>query len=92
MEAVFASLASEQHFFRTDFVQACLQMEAGGSAKKNLTIITYKGLFQSNWLVFAIMAAFAVWQGALEQVPRGMAGTPSHEDESMGMGPPQSPV
>ena len=75
LDDVFATLFGGQLFTKIDLWQAYLHMEVDDASKEYLTIITHKGLFRYNRLIFGIASAPAIWQRTMKQVLHGIPGT-----------------
>ena len=72
IEDLFSSLAGGKSFSKLDFAHAYLQAELDQSAKKYMTINTYKGLYTYNRLPFGVASAPAIFQRMIENILQGL--------------------
>ncbi|XP_071953858.1 uncharacterized protein [Antedon mediterranea] len=81
VDDILSNLAGGETFTKLDLAQAYNQMELSDESKKVLTIITEKGLFQQNRLVFGITSAPAIWQNAMNVILKDLPGVQVYLDD-----------
>ena len=74
IEDIFAALSGGAQFSKVDLKHAYLQIEVTEDKCPLLTIITEKGLYRYNPLVYEVASAPAIWQRSINMVLQGIPG------------------
>ena len=81
IEEIFANLSGGKTFSTLDLKNAYLQLEVHPDDRKYLTVNTHQGLYRYKRMVFGIASAPAIWQQTLDQILKGIPGTPCYLDD-----------
>ena len=74
IEVLFSALSGGARFSKVDLKHAYLQIEVTEDKCPLLTIITEKGLYRYNPLVYEVASAPAIWQRSINMVLEGIPG------------------